>query len=169
MFKEILADLKNHFVFKDHLLQHVDKWKESIINEKRKKTIFVGKPQALVFSFRNFSFTYLLGVHCRRTDFKRHYSWVSNGTLVDHRFFDAAFDIYRRRYNDDRNQVIFLTVSDDIAWIRDNLGRHSDVRFGDEYSKTSIQEEDLVGFDLAVLATSDHSIHTVGYCHSLKI
>ena len=81
---------------------------------------------------------------------------------MDHRFFDAAFDIYRRRYNDERNQVIFLTVSDDTTWIRDNLGRHSDVRFGDEYSKNSVQEEDLVGFDLAVLATSAHSIHTVG-------
>ena len=84
------------------------------------------------------------------------------GTLVDHRFFDAAFDIYRRRYNDERNKVIFLAVSDDIPWIRENLGRHTDVRFGDDYSKFSVQGEDLVGFDLAVLATSDHSIHTVG-------
>ena len=81
---------------------------------------------------------------------------------MDHRFFDAAFDIYRTRYNDERNQVIFLAVSDDITWIRENLGRHSDVRFGDEYSRASVHQEDLVGFDLAVLATSDHSVHTVG-------
>ena len=59
-----------------------------------------------------------VGVHCRRTDYAHHYKVVSGGTLVDHTFFDTAFDIYRRRYNDDKNKVIFLAVSDDNDWIK---------------------------------------------------
>ena len=153
-----MTDLKNHIVFHDHLLQHVEQWKNSIIESTIKNIIFVGTFLKFLLKI----YFQLSGVHCRRTDYKNHYAWGSGGTLVDHRFFDAAFDVYRGRYNDERHQVIFLTVSDDITWIRDNLGNHSDVRFGDEYSRNRVHEEDLVGFDLAVLATSDHSIHTVG-------
>ena len=40
--------------------------------------------------------------------------------LVDHTFFDVAFDIYRRRYNDGKNKVVFLAVSDDENWIKVN-------------------------------------------------
>ena len=36
-----------------------------------------------------------IGVHCRRTDYADHYQEVSGGSLVDHKFFDKAFDIYR--------------------------------------------------------------------------
>ena len=46
--------------------------------------------------------------------------------------------------------------------VKANLGKHSDLRFGENYSKSMVKEEDRIGFDLAVLATSDHSIHTVG-------
>ena len=39
---------------------------------------------------------------------------------------------------------------------------HDDVRFGFEYSTDNVEEADLVGFDLCVLASADHSIHTYG-------
>ena len=124
-----------------------------------------------------------VGVHCRRTDYAHHYKVVSGGTLVDHTFFDTAFDIYRRRYNDDMNKVIFLAVSDDNDWIKvlrkyyiicrqlfdfnmicfqDNLSHHPDVMFGTDYSQKRVAKGDLVGWDLCVLATSDHSVHTYG-------
>ena len=38
--------------------------------------------------------------------------------MVDKAFFDVAFDIYRRRYDDEKNKVIFLAVSDDSEWIK---------------------------------------------------
>ena len=57
----------------------------------------------------------------RRTDFVRHLKvWNEKADLVDRTFFDVAFDIYRRRYNDGRNKVIFLAVSDDENWIKVN-------------------------------------------------
>ena len=74
-------------------------WKRQIQSESSKKVVFIG-------------------VHCRRTDYEQHIKVVSGATLVDHHFFDTAFDIYRRKYNDDYNQVIFLAVSDDNTWIK---------------------------------------------------
>ena len=57
-----------------------------------------------------------VGVHCRRTDFKYHLP-----KLVDHRFFDKAFDIYRKRYNNETQKVVFLAVSDDNKWIKASI------------------------------------------------
>ena len=87
-----------------------------------------------------------IGVHNRRTDYKNHYKVVSNSVLVDQVYFNAAFKIYRyyissfyiyyrvssksfgetsniqsfyrKKYNDDKNQVVFLAVSDDNEWIK---------------------------------------------------
>ena len=61
-----------------------------------------------------------VGVHCRRTDYENHLKVLHGATLVDHTFFDVAFDIYRRRYNDGQNKVVFLAVSDDENWIKVN-------------------------------------------------
>ena len=36
------------------------------------------------------------------------------------------------------------------------------MRFGSDYSSRMVDEKDLVGFDLCVLGTSDHSIHSFG-------
>ena len=59
-----------------------------------------------------------VGVHCRRGDQLKHYRKFSGATVVDHYFFDTAFDIYRQRYNDGSNKVIFLAVTDDIRWTK---------------------------------------------------
>ena len=89
--------------------------------------------------------------------------------MVDHHFFDFAFDMYRKKYQHSDNQVIFLVVSDDSQWVKvqavpinlillsifikkDNLGKHSDVRFGSDYSEKHLDKEDLAGFDLCVLS-----------------
>ena len=58
-----------------------------------------------------------VGVHCRKTDYDARLR-ANGGCIVDHRFYDAALDIYRRRYNDERNKVIFLAVSDNPGWIK---------------------------------------------------
>ena len=46
--------------------------------------------------------------------------------------------------------------------IQANLGKHDDVMFGSDYSGRAVAKEDLVGFDLCVLSTSQHTIHTYG-------
>ena len=42
------------------------------------------------------------------------------------------------------------------------MGHHPDVRFGADFSAQKVSKADLVGFDLCVLATSHHSVHTYG-------
>ena len=101
LFKEYLTELKDQLRFHDHLLNHVEEWKKSIRKSISKSIKFIG-------------------VHCRRTDYANHYKVVSGATLVDHHFFDTAFDIYRRKYNGDNVKVIFLAVSDDNDWIKVN-------------------------------------------------
>ena len=78
----------------------MEQWKQSIREIQTKNVIFVG-------------------VHCRRTDYQNHLNTLyEKATLVDKVFFDVAFDIYRSRYDDEKNKVIFLTVSDDSEWIK---------------------------------------------------
>ena len=100
LFKEILPELRHHFSFHDHLLLLVEQWKQPIREIQTKNVIFVG-------------------VHCRRTDYQNHLNTLyEKATLVDKAFFDVAFDIYRSRYDDEKNKVIFLAVSDDSEWIK---------------------------------------------------
>ena len=99
LFKDILPELRTHFTFHDHLLAQVEDFKQSIRGGEARTVIFVG-------------------VHCRRTDYAHHYKVVSGGTLVDRTFFDAAFAVYRERYNDQQNKVVFLAVSDDPKWMK---------------------------------------------------
>ena len=42
------------------------------------------------------------------------------------------------------------------------MGNHSDVRFAFDYSEKNVREEDYKGFDLCVLASSDHTVITYG-------
>ena len=142
LYKEILPELRQHFKFHSHLLRQVETWKQMIREAQNKTVIFVG-------------------VHCRRTDYGDHLAMFGS-SMVDHRFFDTAFDMYRRKYNDENNKVIFLAVSDDSARLKTNLGRHPDVRFGCDYSKDNVAQGEVAGWDLCVLATSHHSVHTYG-------
>ena len=91
--------LRSELQFHDHLVGHVDQWKNGIRESNEKNIIFVG-------------------VHCRRTDFEKHLMSVSGATMVDHHFYEAAFEIYRQKYNDHNNKVIFLAASDDNKWIK---------------------------------------------------
>ena len=102
IYRELFEDIKQHFIFHDHLTKHVKQWKNSILSQyASNEVIFVG-------------------VHCRRTDYANHLNAVvANGTtLVDQRYFDRAFQIYRERYNSEERQVRFLAVSDDNEWIK---------------------------------------------------
>ena len=84
----------------------------------------------------------------------------------------------RSRYNNKRNKIVFLALSDDYNWIKvrdndikqfnlrktlkENFANYSDVRFAQEYRLKKMKKEDFVGFDLCVLATSDHTLITYG-------
>ena len=100
LFKEFLPELKKQFIFHDHLTQQVEAWKSSIRKE---------------FNNKNIVF---IGVHARRTDYDKHLIEFSGSIPVDQRFYDKAFEIYRKRYNNKDDKVVFLAVSDDTKWIK---------------------------------------------------
>ena len=91
--------LRSQLEFHDHLVGHVLQWQNEIRELNDKNVIFVG-------------------VHCRRTDFENHLLAVSGSTMVDHHFYETAFEIYRQKYDDNNNKVVFLAVSDDNKWIK---------------------------------------------------
>ena len=107
LFKEYLPELRKQLVFQDHLRKHVDTWKMVLTEGKTKKIIFVG-------------------VHARRTDYQNFYK-AFKATWVDHYFFNAAFDVYRKKYNDDQTEVMFLAVSDDNMWIKVNRNNQTKI------------------------------------------
>ena len=121
------GELRKQFQFHDNLQINVKTWKRQIQSESSKKVVFIG-------------------VHCRRTDYEQHIKVVSGATLVDHHFFDTAFDIYRRKYNDDYNQVIFLAVSDDNTWIK--VGKYFVLYLIHQYSKSPVWPKWICPFKL---------------------
>ena len=48
------------------------------------------------------------------------------------------------------------------ATFQENFANHKDVKFAEEYRLKNMKKEDFVGFDLCVLASSDHTIITYG-------
>eukprot|EP00092_Neocalanus_flemingeri_P006359 GFUD01006845.1.p1 GENE.GFUD01006845.1~~GFUD01006845.1.p1 ORF type:complete len:394 (-),score=65.44 GFUD01006845.1:16-1137(-) len=146
LYKEVLEDIRGHLLFQPDLQALVDGWLADITqdNLSGKQILFIG-------------------VHCRRGEgmFAEHMMALSGATMVDHHYFDRAFDIYRSRYNNPTTEVIFLVVSDEPAWIKENLGKHEDVRFGIDFSQ-GIVKGNGSGFDLCLMAACNHSIHTYG-------
>eukprot|EP00092_Neocalanus_flemingeri_P031120 GFUD01033803.1.p1 GENE.GFUD01033803.1~~GFUD01033803.1.p1 ORF type:complete len:395 (+),score=73.09 GFUD01033803.1:156-1340(+) len=145
LYKEILSDLRGQLVCRVDMQGLVNQWMAEVEESEQ----FSGE---IIY----------IGVHCRRTGYAHHLSVISNASLVDHHFFDRAFQIYRTRYNTPSTRVIFLAVSDELAWIKENFENHEDVRFGHDFSQGKVNESDLLSFDLCLLAACNHSIHTYG-------
>jgi len=80
-------------------------------------------------------------------------SWLSVMTMIGSRYkvLLTTFSLY----------IIHIIFSNKICF-KDNLSHHPDVIFGTDYSQKRVDKGDLVGWDLCVLATSDHSVHTYG-------
>lgn len=145
LFKDMLQELKQHFVFHDHLIYNVDTWKASILTKYSQGNKVI-----------------LVGVQCRRTDYAKHLRMVGGADPVGPQFYFTALDIYRTKYNTFGQRVIFLAVSDDYEWIKKTLGHFPDVLFSEEFIDGRLSDEEKPGFDLAVLASCDHSVFAYG-------
>ena len=75
----------------------------------------------------------------------------------------SQFSTYPSQYIDTPGLAVLIYVLSAItALLQANLDHHPDVRFGADFSAQKVSKDDLVGFDLCVLATSHHSVHTYG-------
>ncbi len=99
-----------------------------------------------------------VGIHNRRTDYIEYMeSTYGERHPFGKRYFRDAMDYFREEYEN----AVFFYVSDDMEWGRANLrkGGQNDLYFvggGDPDSS------DSVGYDLAVLASCNHSVVTWG-------
>jgi hypothetical protein len=97
-----------------------------------------------------------IGVHNRRTDHIKYTREKHDRKPLEPEFFHDAMDEFREDYD----HPVFLYVSDDMEWGRENLANdHGDLFF----VGNGIGDVDLdVGTDLAVLAAANASILTRG-------
>jgi len=145
LYKTILPTLRTQLVFKPQISSLVSSWLDNIRQNDRTGLDII-----------------FVGVHCRRTDYAAQLMQASNATLVDHHFFDTAFHMYRSWYNNATARVIFLVATDDIVWTKDNLSKHKDVMFANDFSHGRVPVSNLAGFDMCMLSFCTHSVHTYG-------
>ncbi|XP_037778039.1 galactoside alpha-(1,2)-fucosyltransferase 2-like [Penaeus monodon] len=91
-----------------------------------------------------------VGFHVRRTDYGPHVKKLFRGDLPGVRFFERAMAYYREKF---AGGVAFIAASDNPRFINATLSHNPDVYFAPGR---------LPGLDLAVLASCNHSIITLG-------
>ncbi|XP_059085006.1 galactoside 2-alpha-L-fucosyltransferase SEC1-like isoform X4 [Tigriopus californicus] len=108
---------------------------------------------------RNFPVTKItfIGVHNRRTDYipymQKMFRMESPYTK---KFFYQAMEYFREEYE----HVVFFFVSDDMEWGRKHIkNKHKDLYF---LGKGDTNSPDAIGYDLALLASCNHTIITWG-------
>lgn len=75
------------------------------------------------------------------------------------RFFKHAMEYFREDIDDDA-KVIFLFVSDDMDWAKENIkNKYNDLFF---VGTGNPDDPDAIGYDLALLASCQHTVITWG-------
>ncbi len=100
-----------------------------------------------------------IGVHNRMgdsADFVKRLNMFEEPLRAD--YFEDAMEYFREEYGDDGDPVAFLYVSNDMEWGRENVGNPN----GDVFFVGDGDEDTGIGFDLAVLALSNHTVISRG-------
>ncbi|XP_076041748.1 galactoside alpha-(1,2)-fucosyltransferase 2-like isoform X2 [Oratosquilla oratoria] len=93
----------------------------------------------------------VVGVHARRTDYKKYLMNKYKGKVLNKHYFKVAFARARKMFG----LTAFVVMSDDLTWCRENLmDEHGDV-----VVPTS---NDLPQVDMALLSLCDHVIVSIG-------
>ena len=91
----------------------------------------------------------IVGIHHRRGD-HLHYERAYKIPHITMGYIGPSMDLFRNMFN---NTVMFIYVSDDKEWIKNNMKRDKDVIVG---------SSDSTGDDLALLSLCHHTIMTRG-------
>ncbi|KAK3876046.1 hypothetical protein Pcinc_019131 [Petrolisthes cinctipes] len=91
-----------------------------------------------------------VGFHIRRTDYKKFIKNRYGSHLPETAYFTRALSHYRTKFPD---AAVFIVASDDLQYARSKLDQYHDVFFSPGFS---------AGEDMALLASCNHSIITVG-------
>ncbi|KAK3889162.1 hypothetical protein Pcinc_006737 [Petrolisthes cinctipes] len=91
-----------------------------------------------------------VGFHIRRTDYEGFFKRRYGGRLPETAYYTRALSHYRTKFPD---AAVFIVASDDLKYARSELDQYHDVFFSPGFSP---------GEDMALLASCNHSIITVG-------
>ena len=80
-----------------------------------------------------------VGIHARRGDLIKNRRLVKGSLFgsYESKFFNFAMDIFRERYNNNEQKVVFLPTSDDFMWIKTHLISNNDIYYSRELVKES--------------------------------
>ena len=101
-----------------------------------------------------------MSVHVRRTDYQRWMSILVKGYLASKGFYSSAMDWFRKKYNSDKSEVVFVLATDDSEWSTRMFEAEKDVVFTSRASTRYSSYQPA--FDLAVMAQCNHSIIRCG-------
>eukprot|EP00095_Tigriopus_kingsejongensis_P010181 maker-scaffold105_size367834-snap-gene-1.19 protein:Tk10181 transcript:maker-scaffold105_size367834-snap-gene-1.19-mRNA-1 annotation:"galactoside 2-alpha-l-fucosyltransferase 2" len=101
--------------------------------------------------------TTFVGIHNRRTDYIPYMQRMFRmENPYNKKFFKHAMEYFREEYD----RVIFFFVSDDMEWGKQNIkNKHKDIYF---VGKGDVDSTEAIGYDLALLASCNHTIITWG-------
>lgn len=118
--------------------------------------------QQIVASNRSGAELIFVGLHVRRTDYVQFSKVYLNKKVVGKTYFLEAIEYFQESYPD--QQVYFIAVSDDLVWVKKNLGSIKGVvvaGVGGEDGQLP-GGLDPVGVDLALLRSCNHTIMSQG-------
>ena len=95
-----------------------------------------------------------ISIHVRRGDYKLQESIRKGYTIADEVYISKAINYYQRMFDD----VVFVVVSDDIAWCKENIQDLSTNVFFSPFAMEERSDE----IDLCLLSRCNHSIITTG-------
>jgi len=104
-----------------------------------------------------------VSVHIRRGDYGEHLDHLYHLPLLDGSYFNKAMSFFNSRFE----SVIFVVVSDDLGWARQNIQNKNTFFLGND----KVLEKDIhnplkagedIGEDLALLASCNHTIMSYG-------
>merc|ERR1712227_253192 len=105
-----------------------------------------------------------IGVHVRRTDYIKYSKNVLKKKIAGKSHFLAGIEYYQSEYPDE--SVYFITVSDDMAWVRKHLGGVSGVVLAGMADEDAAERLpyglDPVGVDMSLVASCNHTITSQG-------
>lgn len=135
------------FTFFDHIRQDIRK-------TFRFREKFISSAQQVLSNIKgNMTNATFVGVHIRRSDYvgrgKSNWLWAFEGREVGMEYFEKATKYFRDKYSN----VIFIVVSDDLPWCRQNLKD-----FDMYIPETSLGR----AYDMAMLTQCNHTIITYG-------
>ena len=136
-FKNIVEDIKTQFTFQSHILREA---LASLYNVKEAYVNRTNNSQAVTF----------IGVHIRRGDIVNDKNFVNFGyTVAPKEYINHAIDYFKIKFTN----VIFLFVSNDMRWAKQNVKAGKDMFFIEGHSAE---------IDMCIIAHCNHTVMTVG-------